>query len=429
MTELDHSQQSRRAGRGSAAVRDRAKRFLRALAFNGALLGLSLALSFLLAEAAIRLVAPQQLVVMRPDLWVPRDSLGYWNRSGVRTSVNTGERPALIVTDAEGYRVAASGRVEGDQTVLLLGDSFMKALQVDYEQSLAGRMEAALPRVVGRTVAVRNAGVDGWDPNQYLAFARSALARERIDVVVVALYVGNDVVSERVTTRPPLAPVIRRGFHLPASLSRGALVDATVRPLNDALEQRSHFYVFTKSRASALLMRLGLTGADFPREIQRDFAASPGWRVTGDICADIAALAASHGAAAVFVLIPSSYQVHREQFVTFARGFGLDTTQVDLDQPNRLLGEALRARGLVVVDPLDSLRAAARAGQQLFGSVDRHLSPSGHAVIERTLRPAAAAALVARGGAAAPVRDAAAEPAMLSGARPPVGSSAAPSGG
>ena len=429
MTELDHSQQSRQAGGSGAGVRGRARRFVRALVVNGALLGLSLGLSFVLAEAAIRLVAPQQLVIMRPDLWVPRDSLGYWNRSGVRTTVNTGERPALIVTDAEGYRVASSGRVEGDRTVLLLGDSFMKALQVDYEQSLAGRMEEALPRVVGGTVAVRNAGVDGWDPNQYLAFARSALARDRIDVVVVALYVGNDVVSERVAMRPPLAPVIRRGFHLPGSLSRGALVDATVRPLNDALEQRSHFYVFAKSRASALLMRLGLTGADFPREIQRDFAASPGWAVTGDICAEIAALAASHGAATVFVLIPSSYQVHREQFVTFARGFGLDTTQVDLDQPNRLLGAALRARDLVVVDPLDSLRAAARTGQQLFGSVDRHLSPTGHAVIERTLRPAAAAALVERGGAAAPRRGAPARSVTLSGAGSRSGSPASPSGG
>ena len=402
MIEPDAPHRTDEPVREPAPATGRARPFFRAAAINAALLLGSLAFSILLAEVVVRIAAPQQLVVMRPDLWVPRDSLGYWNRPGVRTIVNTGERPALIVTDREGYRVAGSGRVEGDQTVLLLGDSFMKALQVDHEQSLAGRMEHGLSQAVGRKVAVRNAGVDGWDPNQYLAFARSALDRERIDAVVVALYVGNDVVSERVTNRPPLAPVIRRGFHVPRSLSRGALVDATARPLNDALEQRSHFYVFAKSRASALLMRLGLTGADFPREIQRDFADSPGWEVTGDICGDIAAMAAEHGAATLFVLIPSSYQVHRDQFITFARGFGLDTTQVDLDQPNRLLGGALRKRGLAVVDPLDSLRAAARAGEQLFGSVDRHLSPTGHAVIERALRPAVASALGERTGAPGP---------------------------
>jgi hypothetical protein len=428
MTEPDAPHQTESPVREPAAARSRAQRFVRAAAINGALLSLSVALSLLLAEVAIRVVAPQQLVVMRPDLWVPRDSLGYWNRPGVRTVVNTGERPALIVTDAEGYRVAGSGRVEGDQTVLLLGDSFMKALQVDHEQSLAGRMESALAQAVGRKVGVRNAGVDGWDPNQYLAFARSALERERVDVVVVALYVGNDVVSERVASRPPLAPVIRRGFHVPRSLSRGALVDATARPLNDALEQRSHFYVFAKSRASSLLMRLGLTGADFPREIQRDFAASPGWEVTGDICADLAAMAASHGAATVFVLIPSSYQVHRDQFITFARGFGLDTTQVDLDQPNRLLGAALRQRGLTIVDPLDSLRAAARAGQQLFGSVDRHLSPAGHALIERALRPAVTSALAERAIRPAPLRELRSRPAPRLVGPAPASVITAPSG-
>ena len=363
------------------------------LAAGAIVLVVSTVLSLLAGELAVRLIEPQQLVVMRPDLWVPRDSVGWWNAANARTTINTGERTATIMTDAEGYRIGTAGRIEGDQTVLLLGDSFMKALQVDYEQSLAGRLEAGLPAVTGRRVAVRAGGVDGWDPNQYLTYARMAFEREQFDAVVVALYVGNDVVSQRVPARPALAPVVRRGFHVPSSLGRDALVDATIRPLNDALEERSHLYVLLKSRASVVLMRMGLTGADFPREIQRDFASSPGWQVTGDVCADIARLAASHGAATVFVLIPSSYQVHLEQFTTFARGFEFDTAQVDLDQPNRLLGAALRERGLAVVDPLDSLRVAARGGAQLFGNVDRHLSPTGHEVIERALRPAVEAAL------------------------------------
>lgn len=379
-------------------ARARVKRWLRAAALNGVMLGISVLLSLLLGELAIRIAAPQQLVVMRPDLWVARDSVGYWNAANVRTTVNTGERTATVISDAEGYRVGSAGRVEGDQTVLLLGDSFMKALQVDYEASLAGRLESGLTSALGRTVAVRAAGVDGWDPNQYLTFADRALPATRADAMVVALYVGNDIVAERNPVKPPLAPTTSTDFRLPRSAAPGELVNALVRPLNDRLERSSHLFVFLKNRGSALLMRAGLTGADFPWEIQKRIASSEAWDVTADLCREIAALGEQRGVPTVFVLVPSSYQVHREQFEVFVRGFGLDSTTVDLDQPNRLIGERLRARGLTVVDPLPELRAAAARGEKLFGSVDRHLSPDGHRVMNEAAQPVVAALLAARKG-------------------------------
>ena len=374
----------------------RAAGMLRTALLNCALLAVSVLVSLFFGEIAIRIAAPQQLVVMRPELWVPRDSVGYWNAPNVRTTVNTGERTATVITDAEGFRVGAAGRIEGDQTVLLLGDSFMKALQVDYEQSLAGRLERGLGESLGRRVAVRAAGVDGWDPNQYLTFAGNVLPSMDADAIVVALYVGNDIVNRRVVVTPPLAPTIGHDFRLPRSIAPAELVNAFLRPLNDRLERTSHLFVFLKNRGSALLMRAGLTGADFPWEIQRRVAASPAWDVTADICRELAELGQRNGAPVVFVLVPSSYQVHREQFEVFVRGFGLDSTTVDLDQPNRLMGERLRARGLTVVDPLPQLRAEAAAGTKLFGSVDRHLSPEGHRVMSAAAQPVVAAVLAAR---------------------------------
>jgi hypothetical protein len=47
--------------------------------------------------------------------------------------VNTGEGWVRLVTDGEGFRIPPGGLQPADRTVLLLGDSFMAAIQVEYE--------------------------------------------------------------------------------------------------------------------------------------------------------------------------------------------------------------------------------------------------------------------------------------------------------
>src|SRR6266487_1448811 len=165
---------------------------LRGALVNSVMLCTSLGLAYLVGEVSVRILAPQQLIVKRPD---------------VTTTINTGERTVHVFTDGDGFRVGRAGRVESKRRVLLLGDSFMEALQVEYEQSLAGLLEARLGTRLGETVAVRNSGVGGWDPPQYLMEARRELARERFDVVLVSVYLGNDVVTRRVERYAPGPPV------------------------------------------------------------------------------------------------------------------------------------------------------------------------------------------------------------------------------
>ena len=128
---------------------------------NITIAGLSLGLAYGMAEVLVRVLAPQQLVVKRPDIWQAVDTLGWAHRADVRTTINTGERTVRVFTDRDGFRVGAGGRVEGKKRILLLGDSFMEAFQVEYEQSFAGLLEARLGATLGETVAVRNAGVGG----------------------------------------------------------------------------------------------------------------------------------------------------------------------------------------------------------------------------------------------------------------------------
>ena len=159
-------------------------------------------------------------------------------------------------------------------------------------------------------------------------------------------------------------------------------------PINDFLAVHSQLYVFLKQRTAVLRMRARLTTEYFPEDLLRREAASPRWVVTAQICRDIRDLAQAHGAPTLFVLIPASFQVDTAAFYQALKGFKIDPGAVDLDQPDRLLASAMHAYQLEVVDVLLDFRRAERSGTRLYGTVDSHLSPAGHDLLERLIEPA-----------------------------------------
>jgi len=354
------------------------------------LLSVSGIIALVLAEVLVRLFAPQQLIQIRPDLWMPADSVGWLRRPNATVRINTGERGVSVYSDAEGYRVGQGGRREAPVRVLLLGDSFMEALQVDYEQSTAALLEQGLSERLRRGVAVRNAGVAGWSPNQYLIRARQLLARDTFDLVVVAIFVGNDAVSMRIPYLPPREAVRRHSLRLPRRLAWSEFTDALLKPLNDALEVRSHLYTLLKNQLATVRMRLGMTADYLPIQYQRTEASSPRWQITAELSRDLAAAARARGTPALFVLVPERIQVYEEDFQRHLRGFNIDSTTVDIDQPTMKLRETLGAQQLNVLDALPAFRASAHRGPRLFGIVDQHLSPDGHRVLADTLAVEAA---------------------------------------
>src|SRR5204862_6332604 len=66
---------------------------------------LSLGTACGVGELVIRLVAPQQLIVKRPDIWQPADTLGWSRRPHVNTTINTGERAVRVISDRAGFSV------------------------------------------------------------------------------------------------------------------------------------------------------------------------------------------------------------------------------------------------------------------------------------------------------------------------------------
>jgi hypothetical protein len=342
-------------------------------------------------EVAVRLVRPQQLIQPRPDIFVPADTVGWDLRPNVATTVNTGERTVSWRTDAEGFRIGRDGRQDAPQSLLLIGDSFLQALQVEWEQSAAGVLQAQL-RTSSREVAVRNAGVSAWDPPQYAARLRRALAgASRPSAVIVSWYVGNDATGDAPAYLPPRPVMTSARLRWPSSFAWRDIVDAWLRPWNDLLKQHSHLYVLVRQALLGVRMRAGLSADAVPTEILVREATSPRWARSAAWGDTLVRLARAAGVPIGFVLVPSTYQVHDAAFDLYAAGNGFTRAAVDLEQPNRKMAEALGSLGVPVVDALPEFRDAAKASpDMLYGTVDRHLSPAGNVVFAQVLSTLAA---------------------------------------
>jgi hypothetical protein len=140
-------------------------------------------------------------------------------------------------------------------------------------------------------------------------------------------------------------------------------------------------------------MQVGLTEAAFQPVYLRSEEQSGRWAVATDIVREVADLATARGVPLLVVMLPASYQVDTTIFRQYAEGFRLNAEHVDLDQPNRIMGERLRRAGVPLVDVLSALREAFAAGARPYGYVDRHFSPEGHAVVARQIEGPVAAAL------------------------------------
>ncbi len=360
---------------------------IRLWAGNLALLVASCALSLLVAEVLVRALEPQQPILLRSDIWLPHDGLGVVQAPDLDTRVNTGEREVRLLTDGDGHRIGTGPRPVPAVRILALGDSYLAALQVDYELTMTALTERRLSRSLGAEVEIVNAGVGGWGPSHYLLKARRELARRRFDRVVVFLYPGNDVQAKRVD-HFPARQAAGGAFRWPRRLSRPEIVYGLLYPFNNVLERRSHLFLLVKNRLWFLAMRLGLSARYLPPALLRANASSESWQVTGETCRMIADEARGHGVEVLFVLLPGICEVDREVAAITARAAGFETGEIDPDQPSRLMARELSRRGLPVLDTAPALRAAHAAGRMdLYGRVDIHFGAGGHHVVADLLTP------------------------------------------
>jgi hypothetical protein len=287
------------------------------------------------------------------------NTAGYYRREGA----------AYVTINSGGFRGPefATPKPPGTVRIAVLGDSYTEAIQVPYEDtfaSVAARKLAQCPLLKGRRVEALNFGVDGYGTTQELVTLRQQVWAYQPDIVVLAIFLGNDVRNNSVALEGNLC----RPFYVERD---GKLAPAG--PFENSNSFRLWCMARFDYRKSGLLSLIGgawtilrtrneQPTAELPveRAINYDIYKAPteqtwrdAWQVTDDLVEETHREAARHGAAFLTVTLDTSIQVWPDLKVreNFMKRIGVN----DLFYPDRRIA-ALGARDgfdvLTLAEPL-----------------------------------------------------------------------------
>jgi hypothetical protein len=337
---------------------------------------LALALAGLLAEGAVRLLAPQPMSF--PRFYAPDPRAGFRLAPEHSETLTTGEYSIHVRTNSLGCRGPEPRNRPGDVRVLVLGDSFMFGYGVDDANIMCARLPAALTqRTPGASYDVLDAGVPGYGPLEYRLRYEELRDAFRPRVVVIGIYVGNDLFD---CLREAPENTVQQGFLVSTSAPHFSAWRAWIR-LN------LHSYRL----ASSVLQRIRLTKRD-DREIYADklsamFVGHPGaegpagrdpWpqfevamrKLIGEIRAD--------GLEVIPVIVPMRIQVDGDAWARFVREIGKGQPDLDRFLPQTRMRALFAELGVPYLD-LTPVFAAQGAGDN-FLRLDGHWSARGHAL-------------------------------------------------
>lgn len=384
---------------------------MRGLVLRLVALAAGLVVAVVAVELALPFVIERGACGGQTPFWRPDARVGWALVPGVaRDAVVCDERGAEVTrhrieVNAAGFRdrPRRRERTAGVPRVLVLGDSFVEAMQVDFADTFLARIEARLG------VEMLNAGVSGYSTDNELRAWDVPAPEWRPDAVLLVLFVGNDVMENgarlaienphglppkpwlgldgAVDTSPALARCyggVRTAAHVADAMP--ALVWDASRVVRWSLT----------TGASALLTGLCDDAAGPPlvpgqRELFGVYGP-PGndawreaWTATEARLAELASHVAARGARLGVVLAPwqAEYDPTSPGHVLFGGG-----RRWDFAYPYERLGAFLSARSI----PWTSLRPAladhhAATGRTGAYAWDGHWDPDGHAVVATALEP------------------------------------------
>ena len=316
----------------------------------------------------------------------------------------------------EGFRdrERSVAKPPGTFRILVLGDSFVEALQVPLDDAFTAVLEDALRRRAGGdAIEVLAMGQSGFGTASELMRWREFGAAYDPDLVVLAFFAGNDVRdnSRRLSGEVP-------AFYFTLDPEGSLRLD---RGPMEALERRRSegglsAWCVENSRLAGLvserldLLRLGRraardarrakaladAGGDAPALAERDDRnvyledAGPlwrdAWKVTEALVGRLAEEATAHGARFLLVSIGTPEQVEDD---LGRRTLAVLPPGADLDRPDRRLQAVCDARGipcLFLAEPLR--REEASSGTRLYGFGERrggHWNAAGHRAAARAI--------------------------------------------
>lgn len=392
-----------------------------------------LTLSAVTAEIGVRLTRSAPPVEASGWFWQSPDPVTGWSHIPGATGRSFNpfyEFDAQVSFNSRGIRGPESlgyAKPEGTYRVLLLGDSFMEAVQVNNNETLGEQLRSLLQSQLDRPVEVVNAGVSGFGTDQELLWLREEGVKYAPDLVLLAVYPHNDFMNNAEVLEsanqgginkpffsrvdgvlqlryypfdPATVPAVTSPFVEEASPDTPP---GPLTPMAEWLHERSAFYRYfdphiriASPRLAAWLARIGLLvpGQESKLVAQLDgyvpltyriYQNPPGpeWeesvRLTTALFGEIRTAAESLGVPAAALVIPSPEAVYPDRWQQIVTQFpAMRSDAWDLQQPERLAMTSLAEAGIPALSLAESFAQSAATSPLLYFVEEGHWTADGH---------------------------------------------------
>jgi len=338
---------------------------------------MSVCAGLILSEMLLRYAFPQSLGVWnqtRDGLILLRPSFnGYLPRFDTHVQTNSlgfRDRERDVDASTESYRI------------LLLGDSFMEALQVEFEESFPHLLEEDLNESLPCHVEVVNAGVSGWGSDDQVTYLSRRGLELRPNMVLFAFTLHNDI-SDNLEERYHLRE--RERLRAKPVTNTSLLRHANLK-LRSYLVSHSHLYqlAYKSWRSIGTAKAGGRLNEHLVQlmSVEPEAMAKNGWWITKQLLAEANRLSKLGGAQMAVFSIPLIYQVDSRHYAELLATYQLSEGQLDPNKPRSMLHNILQEENIPRIDILpDFLRyKSTSGGQTLYIRGDGHWNRTGHRV-------------------------------------------------
>jgi len=346
---------------------------------------ISILVGILLLEAGLALFYPIPFSLEKNMYFEPDPYTGYRQKPLGRGHYPTG---IDAIANSRGHRDAEVDvpKPEGVFRILMIGDSFTVGANVEQEDAYPQQLERLLNDTSKARVEVVNSGVGGWSPFQYAEYLNHYGAEFEPDLVVVGVFVGNDILVDRFSVGQTRTAVLGRRIPRQAALNR-------LTTLRVLAYENSHIF-----RA---LMRIKPNDMNFERADCEDFseiflaiqrervdvhlaqqADERARLVDGNVAqlVRMQSIASDMGAGFLVVVLPDENQINPALQAQIVPADKLD--DYDFGMPQESLRAGLLLNDIASLDLLEVFRSEERC---LFMN-DTHWIPDGHLLAAEQIR-------------------------------------------
>ncbi len=353
----------------------------------------SLLVALLALELGVRLIRPQA----DPPVETPDLLRGQFREPGVHHNRSSEFSVQVHVNGDRFVDREWSPPIPGVPRVVVIGDSFVEAAQVELEQGFGRVLEDALSQVRGAPVQVLSMGVPGAGTATALGVLERYALPQDPQLVVLGFLLSNDVLNNH----PLLEPKDDKPFY---RLEGDLLVPTTAQRSLDRGWRRA--VVWDHSHTWRLLARTVLgrrmsreslaRGGGMPIDLRvHDPAGGPlwdeAWAVTDALVAAMAQACEARGVAFATLIFPSQVEATREGREAAIEAWpAMESWELSaaLDHATTMAGGHGPALNLT-----PALRAA-QGGAPLYFAQDGHWTAAGHRVAAQASAPFLAPLLV-----------------------------------